>query len=668
MRKKCAVILLVMVICVSLLAGCVPTQSAPPSASGAPGTSTEGPGGTDAAGGPVVYRRLYGSEVTTMNYLITGSTNDLVIPANVVDTLVEYDSFGVVKPALAESWEESDDGLKWTFKIRPGVYWVDSQGNQVAEVTAEDWVSSAKYVNDAVNGSATQYMFNGIVKNAQAYYDLTAAQMDAQSAADEGGYETLEAYYEATETQPVELMDFSEVGVKALDSHTLEFTLEAPKPYFVSVLSYAGYFPVYGPFLEEKGASFGVDKDNLLYNGAFILSEFQPQVTRVLTKNPTYWDKDNVFIDEMEWIYNAEAGTLAPEMFLRGEVDYAEIGADLLDEWLAGEDTRDLVSGSRVENAYSYFYAFNFDPNFDAAYEPDNWKLAVNNENFRLSIQAGLNRLEAKSVAEPYAPQNLINNTITPENFANTASGIDYVHFAPLKGFTEGDSFDETKALAYKQAAVAELTAAGATFPVKILMPYNPNITDWDLECQVIEQQLEALLGSDYIDIIVEAGPSTGFLAAVRRAGMYALMKCNWGADYADPETWSEPFGPTQTYNYMYKSEDASTAALVAEYYKLVDAAKAITDDDEARYEAFAKAEAHLISHGFVVPYSVDSNGYRATKLNQFEGQYAPYGLAQQRYKGQHLLDKAISMSEFDTLYEAWKTQREEALSAAASK
>lgn len=665
MKRKYVAFLLALTIIAGILAGCAPASSTPPSA--APGGQSNPPAGTDTPSAePVTFKQLYGSEVTTMNYLISGSTNDLVIPANVVDTLVEYDNYGVIKPALAESWEESEDGLKWTFKIRPGIYWVDSQGAQVAEVTAEDWVSSAKYVNDAANDSSTQYMFNGIVKNAEAYYDATAALLEAQTAADEGGYETVEAYFEATDTPAVELIDFSEVGVKAVDKYTLEFELEAPKPFFVSVLSYAGYFPVYGPFLEEKGSSFGVDKDNLLYNGAYILSEFQPQVTRVLTKNPTYWDIDNVLIDELEWIYNAEAGTLAPEMFLRGEVDYASVGADLLDDWLANDATKDLVSGSRVDNSYSYFFAFNFDPQFDAAYEPENWKLAVNNENFRLSIQAGLNRLEAKSVHEPHAPENLINNSITPANFATTASGTDYVNFAPLKGYTDGDTYDEAKALSYKEAAISELTAAGATFPVKILMPYNPNTTDWDLECQVIEQQLETLLGSDYIDIIVEAGPSTGFLSAVRRAGMYALMKCNWGADYADPETWAEPFGSSNSYNFMYKSEDAATAAKVAEYYTLVDAAKAITDNDDLRYEAFAKAEAFLIRSGIVIPYSVDTNGYRATKLDQFEGQYAPYGLAQQRYKGQSRRETALSMAEFDATYEAWKTGREAALKAAA--
>ena len=624
-------------------------------------------------GGGAVFRKLYPSEVTTMNYLTTSATNNLTVAANTIDFLVEYDKYGVVKPSLAESWTTSDDGLTWTFKIRPDVYWVDDEGNQVAEVTAEDWVSSAKYVNDAANISDTQYMFNGIVKNAEEYYDRTAVAFAAETAVSEGKYATVDDYYKGESIEKPEPMDFSEVGVKAVDKYTLEYTLEAPKPYFLSVLSYGGYFPVYGPFLEECGENFGTDKDTLLYNGAYILSDFEPQVRRVLTKNDSYWDKDNVFIETIDQSYNSEANSIAPEMFTRGELDYAPIGADILDDWLANDDTKNLVSAGRVDNSYSYFYAFNFDPQFDAAYGPDNWKLAVNNENFRQSIMAGLDRVKAKSVSEPYSPETFITNTITPSNFATSAvSGKDYVTFEPLKAITDGDSFDEDKALSYKDAAMQELKAEGVTFPVKILMPYNPGTSDWDLECQMVEQQLETLLGSDYIDIIVEAGPSTNFLSSVRRTGAFALMKCNWGADYADPETWAEPFADDNSYNFMYKSEDAATKALVSDYYTQVGAAKAIVDDDDARFEAFAKAEASLIEHAVVIPFHVDvdtvdagTGGYKATRLNQFESQYAPFGIVLRRFKGMKLMDEPMSMDQFDEAYATWKTERAAALEAA---
>lgn len=86
--------------------------------------------------GSAVYRTLYSAEVETMNYLTTTTANNLEIPANVVDTLIEYDCYGVVQPALAESWEHNDDYTEWTFHIRQGVKWVDKDGNEVAEVTA----------------------------------------------------------------------------------------------------------------------------------------------------------------------------------------------------------------------------------------------------------------------------------------------------------------------------------------------------------------------------------------------------------------------------------------------------------------------------------------------------------------------------------------------------
>ena len=108
-----------------------------------------------------------------------------------------------------------------------------------------------------------------------------------------------------------------------------------------------------------------------------------------------------------------------------------------------------------------------------------------------------------------------------------------------------------------------------------MLMCFNPTTTNWAQECQVVEQTIEKVLGTDFVDIIVEAGPETGFLGAIRRSGKYAFMKCNWGADYADPETWTDPFTTDSSYSFIFKSQDETTKALYAEYSSLVDAAKA---------------------------------------------------------------------------------------------
>jgi oligopeptide transport system substrate-binding protein len=631
------------------------------------------------AGGSSAYRLLYATEVSTLNYLVSSDAHEMKVFANLIDSLIEYDKYGVVKPALAQSWEHNADYTVWTFKIRPGVKWVDHTGREVAELSAADWVSAARYVNEAVNDSSIQYMFDGIIKNAAEYFSQSSDKLNAENAVKSGEYKTVNEYYTAEGIDPASLnLTPEDIGVKALDAYTLQYTMESPCIYFLSVLTYGSYFPVYGPFADRWGPDLGRDHESLLYNGAYILSTFKPQEERVLTKNAAYWDVGNVFINRIEYSYNGEAGRLAPTLFTRGEIDYAEINSDIISQWLSGEATKDLVRNSPPDRSYSYFYAFNFEPRFDAVYEPDNWLIAVNNENFRQSLLYGMDRLKALAVTDPEDPASLVNNTITPVEFA-VGAGRDFTQYPAIKPITDRDSFNEREALAYKAKALPELRAAGAKFPIKVYMPYNPVVVNWDKECQIVEQQLESLLGTDYIDIVVEAGPSSGFLASVRRSGKYAFMKCNWGADYADPQTWTEPFrSANNTYNFMSHSpssavdgkpsvnKTAATLAVVDQYYNLVNRAKTFTTDESDRYAAFAEAEAFLINHAFVIPFSIDTYGYVASRLNPFEAQYAPYGIPQWRYKGMKLLDKPMSNSEYKAAFEQWKRERVSALQAAS--
>ncbi|NLA53211.1 MAG: peptide ABC transporter substrate-binding protein, partial [Clostridiales bacterium] len=450
------------------------------------------------------YRTLYSGEATTLNYLITASNNEFAIAANVIDTLVEYDRLGQVQPSLAESWEVSEDGLTWTFHLRHGAKWVDGDANVVAEVTANDFVDGAKYILNAQNASVTADIMYSVVAGAEDFYNGTA---------------TPEAGKEAA---PV--TEWDTVGVKALDDYTLQYTLSSPVPYFLSMTTYVTFMPVYGPFLAEKGADFGLytGNDTILYNGAYYISQLLPNEKRVYTKNPTNWDAEHVYIDVIDNIFNKEASTISPELYQRGEIDYASIDAAIARQWLMDPATADLLRPVRQSSFYCYFYALNFNPLFDAAYEPENWKIAVNNENFRLAIYHGLDRVKAMLPTEPDNPESLVFNSVTPPNFVDL-KGVDYIDIGDLAPITALglNTFNEEMAKDYAMKAKEELAAAGATFPIKVLTSYNPSSTTWAEECQVVEQQLEALLGSDFIDIIVEAGPSTGFLSAVRRAGQY---------------------------------------------------------------------------------------------------------------------------------------------------
>ena len=474
-----------------------------------------------------VFSTLYASEVTTLNYLITTQENEMTIAANVVDCLVEYDNYGNIEPALALEWSSNEDATVWTFKLREGVKWVDKDGNEVAEVTAHDFVNSAHYVCDANNAAAGAAQYTSIVAGAAEYNEWTAYQLALPNAVDgtdengnavklvkndDGEEEILEEAAEAT---------LDGIGVKALDDYTLEYTLTKSCPYFVSMVSTGPFMPTNAAFMAECGDKFGTSNEYLLYCGAYILSTYEPQNQRVLTKNASYWEPDAVHIDTVQFKYNAEANSVATTMYLAGDVDHADVSADLLTAMMADPQYAQNIHPTRASTSYSYWYLFNFDPNFDAEYEPENWNLAVNNENFRKSIYAAMNRTAALSASDAMDPASLVSNTITPAGFASASA--DYTTYGDLAKFAETDYLNVDAALAYKEAAIAELTAAGATFPVKVLTLYNPTSSSWANESQIVEQNLEKVLGTDYIDIIVQAGPDTGFLNE-RRAGNYAML------------------------------------------------------------------------------------------------------------------------------------------------
>ncbi len=648
-----------------VFAGCTgPTEN--PAESPAPVETAEQPGESTNPEEPAAptnclgdsdsapYSLLYSGEVSSLNYLIEGATNEQRVGAQVIDTLVEYDAHANLVPGLAETWEQSEDGLTWTFHLREGVYWYDYTGEPVAELTANDFVAAAKYVCTPEYESGTDYMILDFIEGAQDYYDAVA---DGQAA------------------------DFATVGVKAIDNYTLQYTTVGNFPFFPTCLTYVCYMPAYAPQIEELGLDFGTSNDTMYYCGSYILTEFEPQVKHVYEKNYNNWDADNVFITKITRNYNTEAATLAPTMVLRGEVDYADISVDLLDEWKATYP--EYLSKLRAVPDYSYFYCFNFRAGAgseeriqtwrDNGWEPENWEKAVANANFRHAIMSAFNRDYSMVALEPDAGQRaeVTQRTVTPRTFTSV-NGTDYSH---LEQFANVDQYfyDEAKAAEYKAAAMEELSAAGVTFPVKVVLSYGSASTDWQKEVVLLEQQLESVLGTDFVDCVLFAGPSEGFLTAVRRNGMYGFMRCNWGADYEDPSTWAQPFAEDDaidessggvrkcnSYNDMdiymdAEHNDPAMTPLLQAYYAKVAEANAITDT-AARYAAFAEAEAMLVENAVLVPYYIEPASYCATRLDIFEGQYAPCGVSNLRYKGQKIHENYVTMEEYTANYQAWLT------------
>ena len=212
------------------------------------------------------YNYVYTADPETLDYLISnkGSTTDAV--TNGVDGLLENDKYGNLVPAIAKDWTVSADGLTYTYKLRKGVKWYTSDGEEYAEVTAKDFVTGLKHAAD---------------KKTESIY---LAKDSVVGLAD---------YFNGTDK------DFSKVGVKALDDYTLQYTLKQPEPYWNSKMTYSLFWPVNEEFLKSKGDSFGksTDPSSILYNGPYILKSLTAKSSIELTKNENYWDKKNVHFD-----------------------------------------------------------------------------------------------------------------------------------------------------------------------------------------------------------------------------------------------------------------------------------------------------------------------------------------------------------------------------------
>lgn len=213
-------------------------------------------------------------------------------------------------------------------------------------------------------------------------------------------------------------------------------------------------------------------------------------------------------------------------------------------------------------------------------------------------------------------------------------------------------------------------------------MPYNTGVNNWIQLAQVSEQQLERDLGTDYIDITIEGYPNTDFLNTTRRAGNYCFMMSYWGPDYADPETFTDPFAIGQKYGYCYMAEGYGEKATPddpdarkgfdggfwknVQYDDMVRKAAEEVVDLEKRYTDLANTEAWLIDQAFVVPLGrLGASYYVASYMNPFESQFAPFGASGSRYKYQKVMAEPMDTEEFMKQQEIWTTERNEAIAKA---
>ena len=577
------------------------------------------------------YRIVYSAELPTLNYLKSSTTSVIRLSFNTIDGLIEFDRYGLIMPSLATDWTVSDDRRTYTFHIRKGVNWYTCEGKEYAPVTAYDFEAGLKWGLNKKNASR---IVNTVYDNIEGAKDYYLGKNNA----------------------------WNSVGVKVLDAYTIQYTFIKPVPYALKLLAYGSFYPVCQKFLDEVGDEFATSCDTMLYCGAYILTEYEPEYQRVLEANPHYWNKDAAHIKRIVYKYNKEASANGPELFLRGEIMQVALPGAIMDEWMKDPEKKKLIHPNTL-STLTYFMGFNFDPQYSREYAPDDWIEAVNNLNFRKALFHGLDREAALLPIAPYDAQRRMVNTLTPPGMIQYR-GVDYTAMDGLKEYTEGESFNPELALEYKRKAVEELKGK-VTFPIKVVMPYSTSSVDNANQGQIIEQQMEKLLGKDFIDIILVPYPASGYNQAMRNAGKFSFTRLNWGPDYVDPLSVFDPWMKSAIANHwprLYMARDYILPDGRGKFEAMVDEAAKEGIDLEKRYLGLARAEAYLINNAFVIPMYLSDGGYVATYLDPFSGYTWQWGdNSSRKLKGARLLDHPMGMEEYAEAEKKYLAERDEA-------
>lgn len=626
------------------------------------------------AAGPVKskdYVYVYTSDPRSFAYLMDQRATNTQHITNFVDGLIEHDRFGILRPALAESWTVNENYTVWTFKIRKGVKWITSDLEAYANVEAKDWVDALKYMLD--NKSTLNYLVSGFILNADKY-------------------------------SSGKITDFSQVGVKAKDANTLEYTLEKPTPFFDTMLTYNAYYPVNGEFLKSKGKDFGkVDKNGILYNGAYVLANFTSKSVIEYDPNPYYWDKDNVTIKHVKLVYfdNKDPDSLFNN-FDNGTYVQAPVYTDN-EALFARAQSKYKDSMFRVkQDSTTFVYAFNYDreayaspadatkgksPKSEKA--RSDTRLAIMNRNFRKAMFFGIDRptILAQRNGEVNKLSALRNIYTAPDLSADKA-GKDFSKYVEdaLKARNPADFpasfkvddaqdpyFNPEKAKAYMAKAKKDLAAKGVKFPVELDIATDVSFTKGYKMDQSLKAGVESLFGADTIRInIVEMDndnyDASTYAAETGSQSNYDIGNTTgWGPDYGDPYTFLQTFEPVvgallTPIGLDPKDEGSDKAAATAiglyAYAKKVEAGSDEYKDTVKRFKLFAEAEAQILDDAIVLPYMSFGGSFAVSRVQPYTTAFAAYGADEYKYKGRIVTDKVISLAERNKLKAQWEKDK----------
>lgn len=585
-------------------------------------------------------------ELETWNVHYSQNASDLNVLTNLFDGLLTNDNHGALVPNAAKEYSSPDGGKTWVFTLNDGMKWVDKDGNVKADVVAEDWVYGLEWVlNFAKNDSYNVSMPAEMIVGANDYYEYTKAMCYGVEPGAEIAKDAVLKDEGVAAAKALGLDKFLEmVGIKA-EGNVITYSLVAPLPYFPSVATYNCLYPVSGKMLEEVGVDGyrQITWENMWYNGPYTITAFVNQNEKVLTKNPAYWN-ENVKRFNTVTIKMVEDLNLAFNLFQTGELDHVSLAQSQLDTIYnsSSNEWHDYLSEMRPTK-YSYQFHFCFDVKNEDGKPDANWNKAIANLAFRQSMLYGLDLTNYLARSNAINPYSCLNYCYTGNGVCVDSNGTDYTQLVRNElGLDYGDrsSFnrlDKEKAAALKKQAMEELSAQGVTFPVELkyyIAGGNQVAKD---TADVLTQMFSDCMGDDYIKFVTKTYVSS--LAKEVRTPQLCCMYINgWGADFADPVNFlgQETYNDKQAYysNAYSKINNATDEKLIADYKeftRLVEEAKGIYDDVDARYAAFAKAEAFFIEHAFTIP-SMYEVLWQLTGINPYSQVFSMYGMQGYRY------------------------------------
>ncbi len=601
-------------------------------------------------------------ELESWNMLYTQKAEDANVVTNLWDGLLSFDRYGKVVPAIASSWEHNEDATVWTFHLRDDVDWVDCNGEVKAHLTSKDFLVGFEWVMNAIKNEANNTsMPNDTIVGAYEYYELTK---EAGDAAADMTYEDMLA---------------AGVGIEAPDDYTLVFTCPNACPYFDTVAAYNSFYPVAPALIEELGVDGfrSCDNTTMWYNGPYVVEEYIQGNTKSYIPNPNYYDAANVSRFERFTVTMISDGSISLQLYQNRELDEVDLGESnitTIQSDPSNEYNQQLCE--KRAKKFSYCFIFNYDKKNTDGTPDENWNKAIANKAFRQCFSKGmvLNKFFARY--NPINPLKCENDFFTMKGLCYTSDGTDYTNLVAKEMGLDGEAYDgkTMKRLRanngditeLKKQAMEELSAIGVTFPVHCSYYILAGSTSALDSATVLKQCFTDSFGDDFIVLDVNTFVSSTMKEVVAPK-LQSFVHMGWGADFGDPINFLTQIivhddnayyscNMTNIAGIVNNGPASYQTELVAAYEKftdLVNEGRAIVDDTDARYAAFAKAEAYFLDENLIFPTVYDIT-WCLTHVNEYSKINAMYGPCNYKAVNWETSEEAYTTEQYDAFAAAF--------------